>query len=79
MLLNPYLSGALAAEQNMADARRDAERRRLVGSVEGEGPVRRGWLARLLSRPAARRSADRVRPNRERPYGAPQHLGSMKL
>lgn len=79
MLLNPFLSGALVAEQSMADARREAERRRLVRSLEGGGPVRRGWLVHLLSRPDARRSPGRGGLTGERPYGTPQHLGSMKL
>ena len=71
MVLNPYLNGAIAAQERMADALRDAEVRRLVRSVEADGSAPRGWLRRLLGlgrrapyRPTFVTDVPRLRPTR---------------
>lgn len=49
---SPYLTGAIAAQARMEDARREAEQRRLaktVGSTRGFSRSA-SWLARLASR-----------------------------
>lgn len=78
MVLSPFLRGAIAAEQCMVDAQRDAERRRLIRSVKVDRPDRRGWLLRLLVGPGVRETFHHVRHAGERRYGTPQHFGSMK-
>lgn len=80
MYTNPYLPGAIAAEARMNDARREAERYRLVKATALEPWPRtpRNWLKRL-GRRLRRNADDRAQPGHTHAgYGTPAAASRAK-
>ena len=78
MTLSPFLSGSIVAEDHMADARREAERRRLVRSAERGRGFPNGWLLQLMRGLGLRSYCPGDRTTVRRTYGTNRSVQSAK-